>query len=132
MLWVLDALHYYQKVVKGHCKEQKAGLHNNLDHKSRHNNSCNKTRVPSYLGPWVCNKQSRVLAVVDLFAQDGAWLVAHLSGVVGQKNLKQQNPNLKIITIATVSQKDISKLDVENYNKATFIIVIDEDVTKTY
>ena len=47
-------------------------------------------------------------------------------------HLKQQNPNLKIITIATVSQKDISKLEVENYNKATFIIVIDEDVTKTY
>ena len=46
--------------------------------------------------------------------------------------LKQRNPNLKIITIATVSQKDISKLEVENYNKATFIIVIDEDVTKTY
>lgn len=46
--------------------------------------------------------------------------------------LKQQNPNLKIITIATVSQKDISKLDFDNYNKATFIIVIDEDVTKTY
>lgn len=46
--------------------------------------------------------------------------------------LKQQNPNLKIITIATVSQKDISKLESINYNKATFIIVIDEDVTKTY
>lgn len=46
--------------------------------------------------------------------------------------LKQQNPNLKIITIATVSQKDLSKLETENYNKATFIIVIDEDVTKTY
>lgn len=46
--------------------------------------------------------------------------------------LKQQNSNLKINTIATVTQKDISKLDVENYNKATFIIVIDEDVTKTY
>jgi uncharacterized iron-regulated protein len=46
--------------------------------------------------------------------------------------LKQQNSNLKISTIATVTQNDISKLDVENYNKATFIIVIDEDVTKTY
>jgi uncharacterized iron-regulated protein len=46
--------------------------------------------------------------------------------------LKQQNPNLKISTIATVTQKDLSKLEVENYNKATFIIVIDEDVTKTY
>ena len=46
--------------------------------------------------------------------------------------LKQQNPNLKIITIATVTQKDISKLEVEHSNKATFIIVIDDDVTKTY
>ena len=46
--------------------------------------------------------------------------------------LKQQNSNLKISTIATVTQNDISKLDVENYKKATFIIVIDEDVTKTY
>ncbi|MEY3498526.1 MAG: hypothetical protein RL308_195 [Bacteroidota bacterium] len=46
--------------------------------------------------------------------------------------LNQQNSNLKISTIATVTQKDISKLEVENYNKATFIIVIDEDVTKTY
>jgi len=46
--------------------------------------------------------------------------------------LNQQNSNLKISTIATVTQKDISKLEGENYNKATFIIVIDEDVTKTY
>jgi uncharacterized iron-regulated protein len=46
--------------------------------------------------------------------------------------LNQQNANLKISTIATVTQKDISKLEVENYNKATFIIVTDEDVTKTY
>lgn len=46
--------------------------------------------------------------------------------------LKQLNPSLKIITISTVSQKDISKLEIENYNKATFIIVVDEDATKTY
>lgn len=46
--------------------------------------------------------------------------------------LKHDNPNIKIITISTVEQKDISKLDKENYNKADYILVIDEDVTKTY
>lgn len=46
--------------------------------------------------------------------------------------LKVYNPQIKIITISTVEQKDISKLEQENYNKADFILVIDEDVTKTY
>lgn len=46
--------------------------------------------------------------------------------------LKKYNPTIQIITISTVEQKDISKLDKENYNKANFILVIDEDVTKTY
>lgn len=46
--------------------------------------------------------------------------------------LKKQNPEIKIVTIATVSQMDISKLEPQNYGKANFIIVIDEDVTKTY
>lgn len=46
--------------------------------------------------------------------------------------LKQYNSNIQIITIATVEQKDITKLEKENFNKANFILVIDEDVTKTY
>ena len=46
--------------------------------------------------------------------------------------LKQQNPNIKMVTIATVSQTDISKLESEYLGKANFIIVIDEDATKTY
>jgi uncharacterized iron-regulated protein len=46
--------------------------------------------------------------------------------------LLKQNPNLNIITIATVEQKDLSKLEKEYYNKADFILVIDEDATKTY
>lgn len=46
--------------------------------------------------------------------------------------LKQQNPAIKIVTIATVSQYDISKLESEYLGKANFIIVIDEDATKTY
>lgn len=46
--------------------------------------------------------------------------------------LKKQNPTIQIVTIATVEQKDLSKLEKEYYNKADFILVIDEDVTKTY
>ena len=46
--------------------------------------------------------------------------------------LKKLDSEIKIITIATVEQKDISKLEPEHYNKADFILVIDEDVTKTY
>lgn len=46
--------------------------------------------------------------------------------------LKQGNPELKIMTIATVSQKDISRIEKENVKLANFIIVVDEDVTKTF
>jgi uncharacterized iron-regulated protein len=46
--------------------------------------------------------------------------------------LKRANPDLKISTITTVSQKDISKLDKENLGKADFIICVDEDMTTTY
>ena len=46
--------------------------------------------------------------------------------------LKKLDAGIKIVTIATVEQKDISKLEAEHYNKADFILVIDEDVTKTY
>jgi uncharacterized iron-regulated protein len=46
--------------------------------------------------------------------------------------LKKAKPGIKIITIAAVSQKDISKLEKEYFNSADFILVIDEDMTKTY
>jgi len=46
--------------------------------------------------------------------------------------LRSYHPNIKIITISSVEQKDISKLEKDHYNKADYILVIDEDVTKTY
>ncbi|MEL1245220.1 ChaN family lipoprotein [Flavobacterium sp. DGU11] len=46
--------------------------------------------------------------------------------------LKKAKPGVKVITIAAVSQKDISKLEKENQNLADFILVVDEDMTKTY
>ncbi len=46
--------------------------------------------------------------------------------------LKRDKPEVKIVTIAAVSQKDISKLEEEHLQKADFILVVDEDMTKTY
>lgn len=46
--------------------------------------------------------------------------------------LKKAEPNLEIITIATIEQKEINKINTEEYNKADYILVIDEDVTKTH
>lgn len=46
--------------------------------------------------------------------------------------LKNYQPGVKIMTIAAVEQKEVGKLEAEHYNKADFILVIDEDVTKTY
>ena len=46
--------------------------------------------------------------------------------------LKKANPELNIITISTVEQSDLKKILPENYTKADYILVIDEDVTKTY
>ncbi len=47
-------------------------------------------------------------------------------------HLLHTQPGLKIATVTTVSQKDISHLDKENKNKADFIICVDEDMTNTY
>ena len=46
--------------------------------------------------------------------------------------LKKNQPSLKILTIATVEQEDISKLEKENYTKADFNLVVDKDLTTTY
>jgi uncharacterized iron-regulated protein len=46
--------------------------------------------------------------------------------------LQKGKPGIRIGTISTVSQKDVSKLEKENLGKADFIIVVDEDMTNTY
>ncbi len=46
--------------------------------------------------------------------------------------LKQYAPQLKVMTITTVSQKNLKKLDKEHIGKADFIICVDEDMTTTY
>lgn len=46
--------------------------------------------------------------------------------------LRKYKPEIKIITIATVEQNQIYKLENEHLNIADFIIIVDEDMTKTY
>ena len=46
--------------------------------------------------------------------------------------LKQDRPELRIVTIATVSQAQLKKLDEEHLSKADFILVVDADMTSTY
>lgn len=46
--------------------------------------------------------------------------------------LRQYKPEAEILTIATVEQAELSDLEEENRGKADFILVVDEDMTKTY
>ncbi|WP_127846014.1 ChaN family lipoprotein [Psychroflexus aestuariivivens] len=46
--------------------------------------------------------------------------------------LKQYSPKIKILTIAAAEQKEVEILNEENQNLGNFIIVVDENMTKTY
>jgi uncharacterized iron-regulated protein len=46
--------------------------------------------------------------------------------------LKQQKPDLKIVTISTVSQAEVKELQKENLNKADFILAVPETMTSTH
>lgn len=46
--------------------------------------------------------------------------------------LKRANPDLKIVTISTVSQDDIEKLEEESVGKADFIIAVPSNMTQTH
>lgn len=46
--------------------------------------------------------------------------------------LRKYQPSLKIMTISTVDQSQLKKLNKEHLNKADFILVVDENMTKTY
>ena len=65
-------------------------------------------------------------------------LLIHYHGTYHSENyegiywyLKQENPDLKIVTIHTVSQGEISELIEGNTGKADFTICVDEDMAKT-
>lgn len=67
------------------------------------------------------------------------YIFLHFNGTYHSDNyegiswyLRQGDPSLTILTIATVQQKNVSDLEKENQGKADFIIVVDEDMTKTH
>lgn len=61
---------------------------------------------------------------------NGTYHSDHFEGI--NWYLKRLKPNVKIVTIAAVQQKDVTKLEKEFLNSADFILVIDEDMTKTF
>lgn len=46
--------------------------------------------------------------------------------------LRKYEAGVAILTIATVEQSDLKKLEKEHFHKADFILVVDENMTKTY
>lgn len=63
----------------------------------------------------------------------------HLNGSYHSDNfegiawyIKQYNKNMKIQTISVVEQASVAKLEEEHLNKASFIIVVDADMPKSY
>jgi len=61
---------------------------------------------------------------------NGAYHSDNYEGIVW--HMKKAKPDLRILTVTTVEQKDISKLKKEEKNKADFIFVVPENMTKTY
>lgn len=66
-------------------------------------------------------------------------LLLHLNGAYHSDNhdgilayQRQQNPKLKVLTISTVSQEQLGKLAKEHERKADFVLVVPQDMTKTY
>jgi uncharacterized iron-regulated protein len=46
--------------------------------------------------------------------------------------LNKYNPSVKVVTITTVLQDDIDRLDDDNKDQADFVIVIPSSMTRTY
>ncbi|MEM1219512.1 MAG: ChaN family lipoprotein [Bacteroidota bacterium] len=61
---------------------------------------------------------------------NGSFHSDYYSGIVDY--LKQINPALKIVTISTVRQKKLDKLQTEQSQKADFILVTPEEFPRTY
>jgi len=61
---------------------------------------------------------------------NGSYHSNNKEGIIWYVN--KYNPKLKVSTITTVTQTDLSKLDDENKGLADFIIVIPESMTRTY
>ena len=70
---------------------------------------------------------------------DSGKLFIHYNGTYHSDNfegilwyLNKYKPGLNIVTIASVEQSDLKELEEEYLNRANFILVVPEDMTKTY
>jgi uncharacterized iron-regulated protein len=61
---------------------------------------------------------------------NGSYHSSNFEGIVWY--LKKTNPDLKIVTIEAVQQKEISTIDKEYLNCASFIVAIPSSMTRTY
>ena len=61
---------------------------------------------------------------------NGSYHSTNFEGIVWY--LKKFNPDLKIVTLETVQQDNIEKMEKGNNNIATFVIVIPSSMTRTY
>ena len=61
---------------------------------------------------------------------NGTYHSDNFEGIVW--HLKMGNPDLKILTIATVEQGELDKLDEESVGIADYILCVDANMTKTY
>jgi len=60
---------------------------------------------------------------------EGSYHSDNFQGIVWY--LKQANPDLKIMTISCVEQSEVNKLQEDSKGVASFIVAINEDMTKT-
>lgn len=61
---------------------------------------------------------------------NGSYHSARYMGIIWYLN--KYDPSIKVVTISTILQDDIEKLDSENKNEADFIIAIPTSMTRTY
>lgn len=61
---------------------------------------------------------------------NGAYHSDFFEGIVFY--LRERNDALRIMTVSTVEQESVRRLEDENRGRADFIICVDEDMTKTH
>jgi uncharacterized iron-regulated protein len=64
------------------------------------------------------------------FHYNGSYHSSNFEGIIWY--LLQSNPDLKIVTIETVLQENISDLEEENLGIASYVVCVPESMTKTY
>ena len=70
--------------------------------------------------------------------QDGQTLIHYNGGYHSERHmgiiwyLNKYNPGVTVMTITTVLQDDIEKMNDENKGQADFVIVIPSSMTRTY